>query len=98
MQPVKCKSDLKDKDEESEEENANDRIDKENVINEFLLAPTEEGYDVAPSSPLGNPYTQLTFPESSPPVTLAARHCPSYSVIQSSTQGLTNWDMQLSHW
>ncbi|KAG2046066.1 hypothetical protein BDR06DRAFT_977753 [Suillus hirtellus] len=97
MQPVKHKSNLEDQGEESEQENADDRMDEENVMDESLLAPAEEGYDVALSSPLANPYTQLTFPESSPPVIPAAQHCPNCLIMPSSTQGLADWDMQFLH-
>ncbi|KAG1890743.1 uncharacterized protein F5891DRAFT_986832, partial [Suillus fuscotomentosus] len=97
MQPVKRESDLEDQDEEIEDEDADDMMDEEDIIEESLLAPAEEGYDVAPSSPLANPYTQLTLPESSPPVIPAAQHRPSCSAMQSSTQGPADWDMQLSH-
>jgi hypothetical protein len=96
-QPIKCESDLEDKDDESEEEDADDRMVEEDNIDESLLATGDEDYDMAPSSPLGNPYTQLTFPESSPPATPVSQHHPSSLIMQSSTQRSVDWDLQLSH-
>jgi len=55
-----------DEDEESKEEDAKDRMYEEDNINNSLLAPADEDYEMDPSLPLGNLYTQLTFSESSP--------------------------------
>ena len=70
---------------------------EEDNIDESLLAPADEDYDIAPSSPLGNPYTQLTFPESSPPAIPLTRHHSNSLIMPPSTQGSADWDLQLSH-
>jgi hypothetical protein len=97
MQPIKCESDLEDKDDESEKEDTDDWMVEEDNINELLLAPGDEDYDMALSSPLGNPYTQLTFSASSPPATPVSQHHSSL-IMQSSTQHSVDWDLHLLHW
>ncbi|KIK36608.1 hypothetical protein CY34DRAFT_16275 [Suillus luteus UH-Slu-Lm8-n1] len=68
---IKQESDLDDDDEsEPEEEDTEDRMHKEDIIDDSLRAPVDEDYKMALSSFLRNPYTPLTFPESSPPAIL----------------------------
>jgi hypothetical protein len=102
-QAIKQDSDLDDDDDDDdekskpEEEDTEDQMHEEDVIDDSLLAPVDEDYEMASSSFLRNPYTPLTFPESSPPAIPVTRTHPNNLVVESSTQGSADRGLQPSH-
>ncbi|KAG2028588.1 hypothetical protein BDR03DRAFT_1019603 [Suillus americanus] len=87
---IKDESEDEDEDEEGDGEDTEERMHEEDNIDDSLLVSADEDYEMDPSSPLGNTYTQLIFPESSPPPIPVTQHHPD-------SQDSRDWDVGPSH-
>ncbi|KAG1806194.1 uncharacterized protein BJ212DRAFT_1303711 [Suillus subaureus] len=87
---IQDESEDKDKDRDKDKD-AEDRMYEEDNIDDSLLVPANENYKMDLSSPLENMYTQLTFPESSPPAIPVTQYHPD-------SQDSYDQGVRPSHW